>query len=203
MPLLRRQFLQTALSGFMRQEVRFSAGVKVVTVFAAVRDRHGRLVPDLAKEDFRLAEDGQPQEIRYFSRESDLPLKIGILIDTSASQYGILESERRASYAFLDRVLREGQDVAFVAKFDIAVTTLQELTPSRKDLQKALQAADLPTPIRPAAEPAKENILIRRSATSTGYGAGWPSRVEAPRTSDQIERNQVFISSLVSMERAF
>ena len=157
--MLRRRFLETAIGAFAPQEARFSGGVKVVTLFASVRDRHGRLVTDLPREDFQLSEDGQRQEIRYFSRETDLPLKLGILIDTSASQYGILESERRASYTFLDRVLRPA-DLAFIAKFDIQVAILQPLTSSRQDLQNALQAADLPKPIRPAAEP--ERRLIPR-----------------------------------------
>jgi hypothetical protein len=130
-PLSRRHFLQSAFSPFLPQEARFSADVKVVTLFATARDRKGRIVRDLSKEDFQLEEDGSPQTIRYFSRESDLPVKIGILIDTSRSQYGILEHECRASYTFLDRMLREGKDSAFVMKFDVAVTMLQGFTSSR------------------------------------------------------------------------
>src|SRR5947209_7347270 len=117
MPLSRRGLLQSAVGAFVPQDARFSADLRVVTVFATARDRHGRIARDLDKEDFRLEEDGRPQTIRYFSRESDLPLKIGILIDTSRSQYGVLERERRASYTFLDRILREGKDTAFVMQF--------------------------------------------------------------------------------------
>ena len=160
MPLSRRHFLQSALGAFLPQEARFSADVKVVTLFATARDRKGRIVHDLSKEDFQLEEDGRRQTIRYFSRESDLPLKIGILIDTSRSQFGILERERRASYTFLDRVLREGKDSAFVMKFDVAVTMLQGFTSSRKELQTALQAADLAKRNADEAEPPREHILV-------------------------------------------
>jgi VWFA-related protein len=133
MPLSRRSLLQSAIGAFVPQEAaRFSTDLRVVTLFATVRDRHGRIVHDLSKEDFRLEESGRPRTIRYFSRESDLPLKIGILVDTSRSQYGILERERRASYTFLDRILREDKDTAVVIKFDVVVTMLQEFTSSRQ-----------------------------------------------------------------------
>jgi VWFA-related protein len=161
MPLLRRHFLQSALiSPFLPQEARFSADVKVVTLFATARDHKGRIVHDLSREDFQLEEDGRPQTIRYFSRESDLPLKVGIMIDTSRSQYGILEHERCASYTFLDRVLREGKDSAFVMTFDVAVTMLQGFTSSRKELQTALQGADLAKRNLAEAEPPREHILV-------------------------------------------
>ena len=66
------------------------------------------------RDDFVLLEDGVPQKIDFFSQESDLPLTIGLLVDTSRSQIGVLDQERRASYTFLDQVLREGKDQAFV-----------------------------------------------------------------------------------------
>ncbi len=85
----------------------FAADVRVVNLFATVRDKQSNIVRDLAKDDFKLEEDGRPQTIRYFSRESDLPLTLGLLIDTSVSQRNVLGQERTASYQFLSRVLRE------------------------------------------------------------------------------------------------
>src|SRR5271165_1679595 len=82
------------------------------------------------------------------------------MIDTIRSQYGILERERRASYTFLDRVLREGRDSAFVMKFDVAVTMLQGFTSSRKELQAALRTADLAKRNADEAEPPREHILV-------------------------------------------
>ena len=61
----------------------FKKDVKVVNVFATVRDKHGQIVPSLAKDDFLLQVDGRPETIRYFARESDLPLTLGLLVDLS------------------------------------------------------------------------------------------------------------------------
>ena len=116
----------------------FSTDVKVVNLLATVRDKQGQIVKDLTRDDFVVSEDGHPQTIRYFSRESDLPLTLGLLIDTSGSQRNVLEAERRASYRFLEQVLREDKDQAFVIHFDFEVELLQDLTSSRQKLEKAL-----------------------------------------------------------------
>src|ERR1700676_3615181 len=100
------------------RDATFAADVKVVNLFATVRDKQGNIVRDLTKDDFKLEEDGRPQTIRYFSRESDLPLTLGLLVDTSLSQRNVLGEERKASYGFLDRVLREDKDQAFLIHFD-------------------------------------------------------------------------------------
>ncbi len=71
--------------------------VKVVTLPVTVRDKHGAIVRDLTKDDFTLQEDGRPQAIRYFSQEANLPLTLGLLVDTSRSQTNVLDAERNAS----------------------------------------------------------------------------------------------------------
>jgi VWFA-related protein len=116
----------------------FSTDVKVVNIFASVRDKKGQLSKDLTQDDFTIEEDGRPQTIRYFSKESNLPLTLGLLIDTSGSMRRLIETERSASYKFLDKVLREDKDVAFVIHFDYEVELLQDVTSSRKLLQTAL-----------------------------------------------------------------
>jgi len=118
--------------------------VNVVTLFATVHDADGKVVKNLTRDDFVLLEDGAPQKIDYFAQESDLPLTIGLLVDTSRSQTGVLEKERSASYTFLDQVLREGTDQAFVVHFDIQVDTLQDPTSSRSDLESALGRLKIP-----------------------------------------------------------
>jgi VWFA-related protein len=118
--------------------------VKVVNLLATVRDRHGKTVTNLTKDDFVLAEDGKPQTIAYFARESDLPLRLGLLVDTSLSQRRVLGEERDASYSFLDHLLRADKDLAFVIHFDREVELLQEFTPSRPKLQAALQLLQTP-----------------------------------------------------------
>src|SRR5947209_9987019 len=88
-------------------EAIFSADVNVVSVLANVMDKQGRPVRDLKKEDFRILENGRPQTIRYFSRDTELPLTIGLMIDTSMSQVNVISAEPAASYRFIGRVLRE------------------------------------------------------------------------------------------------
>jgi VWFA-related protein len=121
-----------------------SSRVNVVTLFATVHDADGKVVKNLTRDDFVLLEDGSPQKIDYFAQESDLPLTIGLLVDTSRSQTGVLEQERRASYTFLDQVLRKGKDQAFVVHLDIQVTTLQDPTSSRDELETALARLKIP-----------------------------------------------------------
>ena len=127
-----------------QEQPKISVEVKVVNVMATVRDKHGKIVTNLAKDDFVLEEDGHPQTITYFSRESDLPLTLGLLVDTSLSQRRVLEQERNASYSFLDNMLRE-KDLAFVIHFDREVELLQDLTSSRKKLESALGLLEEPS----------------------------------------------------------
>jgi VWFA-related protein len=122
----------------------FSSNVKVVNVPATVRTKKGEIVRDLSKDDFTLAEDGRPQSIKYFAKESDLPLSIGLLVDTSGSQRRLIEQERSASYVFLQQMMREGRDKAFVIHFEGEVELLQDLTSSRQKLESALDALQAP-----------------------------------------------------------
>jgi len=122
----------------------FSSEVKVVNMLATVRDKHGKIVPNLTKDDFTLEEDGKPQTIRYFSEVTDLPLTLGLLVDTSFSQRRLLEQERAASKNFLVQVLREGKDKAFVIHFDKEVELLQDLTSSGQKLEAALDSLNTP-----------------------------------------------------------
>jgi len=126
------------------QQSKVSIEVKVVTVYATVRDRKGRIVPDLGREAFSLEEDGRPQTITYFEKESGLPLTLGLLVDTSYSQWKVLDGERTASNSFLDHVLRPDRDKAFVMHFDREVELLQDLTASRGKLESALNLLQLP-----------------------------------------------------------
>jgi VWFA-related protein len=121
-----------------------SVNVKLVTMFATVRDKHGALIPNLTKDDFALQQDGHPQSITYFAADSDLPLTLGLLVDTSMSQRRVLDQERDASHAFLDHMLREDKDKAFVIHFDHQVELLQDLTSSRQKLEASLDQLGRP-----------------------------------------------------------
>src|SRR6185437_3519255 len=126
----------------------FSSDVKVVNVLASVRTKGGDIVANLTKDDFVLTEDGRPQTIRYFSRETNLPLILGLLVDTSGSQRNVLEEEETASYRFLDKVLREEVDKTFLAHFDFDTELLQDLTSSKEKLKTALDDMLTPGPGR-------------------------------------------------------
>jgi VWFA-related protein len=118
--------------------------VNVVNVLATVRNKQGQIVNNLTKDDFKLEDDGRPQTIRYFSKVTDLPLTLGLLVDTSLSQRRVLEQERTASYTFLEDLLREWKDKAFVVHFDFDIELLQDLTNSRPKLEAALQKLQVP-----------------------------------------------------------
>ena len=137
-------FLALALPLPGQQTPTFSSDVKVVNLLATVRDKHGQIVRTLTNDDFKLEEDGRPKTIRYFAKETDLPLTLGLLVDTSMSQRRVLEQERIASYAFLEHLMREDKDKAFVIHFDWDIELLQDLTSSRKKLNAALEKLDNP-----------------------------------------------------------
>ncbi|MBZ5537501.1 MAG: VWA domain-containing protein [Acidobacteriia bacterium] len=129
-----------------QQKPDISIEVKGVTLLATVRDKHGQIVRNLTQNDFLLEQDGHPQIIRYFMQETNLPLTLGLLVDTSMSQRRVLDQERRASYSFLDQVLHPEKDSAFVIHFDREVELLQDLTSSRQKLESALGLLEVPQP---------------------------------------------------------
>lgn len=141
------------------QQPTYKVSAVVVNVPATVRNKHGQIIRDLKKDDFVLQEDGRQQEIRYFALDADLPLTLGLLVDTSMSQRRVLEDERSASYKFLDRMLRQ-EDKAFIIHFDREAELLQDLTSDRQRLEAALQ--DLHTP----------DLETRRTSGSWPGGGG-------------------------------
>ena len=143
-PGLRTQRPDSAANSADQPLTTVSVQVKVVNVLATVRDKHGKIVNGLSKDDFTLDEDGRPQAIKYFARETDLPLTLGLLVDTSLSQRRVLGEERSASESFLAQILREDQDKAFVIHFDREVELLQDLTASHEKLHSALESLETP-----------------------------------------------------------
>ena len=97
-------------------------------VLFTVLDRRNKLVANLEKQDFKIFDDNQPQDIRYFSRQSDLPLRIGMLMDTSNSIRDRLRFEQDAANNFLYSVLRRNKDEAFVMTFDDEPEVIQAFT---------------------------------------------------------------------------
>src|SRR5208283_3884552 len=106
----------------------FRTTVNLVDVLFTVLNRRNKLVPDLDKQDFKIFDDNVPQEIRYFSKQTDLPLRIGMLLDTSNSIRDRLKFEQEASTNFLFSVIRRGKDEAFVMTFDDEPQVIQPFT---------------------------------------------------------------------------
>jgi VWFA-related protein len=120
----------------------FKANTNVVQLFFNVKDKKGGLIANLPKDAFDVFEDGKPQTIKYFSAESQLPLTLGILIDSSASQERVLNMEQEVGGAFLSQILRE-KDIAFVMDFNIRVSLLQDFTSSARRLKAALNSVKI------------------------------------------------------------
>ncbi|MGD0012446.1 MAG: VWA domain-containing protein [Terriglobia bacterium] len=118
---------------------RIKVRVELVNVLTTVTDKKNRLVTDLTKDDFRIFEDGKPQAIRFFSRETDLPLRIGILVDASNSIRPRLRFEQEAAIDFLNIAVRPGKDLAFVVAFDVAPQLVQDYTDDIEKLSDAIQ----------------------------------------------------------------
>jgi VWFA-related protein len=111
--------------------------VDIVNVLASVRDKRGGLVPNLEKSDFTVLEDGKQQEIKYFTRDTDLPLTIGMLVDVSGSQRNLIDIERNAASQFFAQILRK-KDEAFLIMFGEECELLQDYTNSARLLTQGL-----------------------------------------------------------------
>src|SRR5579863_6061345 len=118
--------------------------VNVVQLFFNVKDKKGALIPSLTKDDFQILEDGKLQSIKYFAAESNLPLTLGILIDSSGSQARVLDMEKQVGGDFLSQILRD-KDLAFVLSFDVNAELLQDFTSSVHALKAALNTARINT----------------------------------------------------------
>jgi len=120
-------------------EQTLSVSVDRVNVLFTVASKGGRLVTGLTKDDFVVLEDGKPQTISNFSKEGNLPLNIGLLIDTSGSVWNKLRFEREAAVKFFYSILRPGQDKAFVMAFDTKASILQDYTDKPEILERAIK----------------------------------------------------------------
>jgi VWFA-related protein len=123
------------------------AEAREVLLPVTVRDKKGALVTTLKIGDFSLTEDGRPQTIKSFTRETNLPFRLGLLVDTSRSLSGAMEEERKAAAKFVDTMLPEtpsaakdaDKDQAFLIHFDREVELLRDFTSSRDKLHRELE----------------------------------------------------------------
>jgi VWFA-related protein len=142
---------------------------QLVNLPVIVRDKKGALVQNLTKADFALSVDGHPQTIRYFDKDNDLPLTLGLLVDTSGSVRSALEDERNASEAFLEQMMTEPAnrtpDQAFLIQFAHEAELLQALTSSRPKLREALNQVGTTPP-----DESNDQNSGNNSGNNSGYG---------------------------------
>jgi VWFA-related protein len=196
-----RVWAQTAPTGKSDQSVssqpvqtqpatRLSVQVNVVNVLATVRDKHGKIVNNLTKDDFTLTDDGRPQAIHYFTRETDLPLTLGLLVDTSLSQRRVLDQERSASHSFLDQMVRVQKDRAFIIHFDREVELLQDLTSSHEKLEAALGSLTTPQFMRSSNDPPDQGSDPGQGSGRHHMGGGTLLYDAVYLASDELMRKQ-------------
>ncbi len=141
------------------QDDTIKVDVDLVNVLCTVHGKNNALIGGLEKGDFHLFEDGKEQEIKYFTRETDLPLTIGLLVDVSGSQARLIDTEHRAASAFFRSVLRP-KDLAFIISFGKDSELLQDSTSSPKLLEEGLQQLRLNVPVgglHPGPVPTQQN----------------------------------------------
>jgi VWFA-related protein len=119
--------------------------VNLVNLFVTVRDKSKRIVTDLKQDDFKVSEDGQPQQIAFFSKEVTLPITLALLLDTSGSEQYMLPSIQDAGGRFIERVLRKG-DETLVMSFDSDVDLLSDFTDDRGQIDRAIRKARINVP---------------------------------------------------------
>ena len=172
-------------------------GTRIVAVNAVVLDANGQQVRDLTKEDFELKQDGKPIEIRYFSEDSDLPLTLGLLVDTSGSQKTFLEDEIRASDVFFQAMLRRPTDRALLVQFDTEVLLRQAMTASANALENTLRYLDMPR--GPTMDSTRNGTLLYDAIVKTSNA--WLGR-EPGRRAMVVLTDGVDTTSKATLEQA-
>lgn len=149
------------------QDALIKVDVDVVNVLCTVYDKRGALVQNLPKDDFEILENGKPQEIRYFARDTDLPLTVALLVDVSGSVTRFIDEEKDAAAKFLEAVLRPA-DHALVLGFSSTMVLWQDFTSSPELLRGAVQRLrSVPFRGLPAADQPMPATLLYDSVTQT------------------------------------
>ena len=198
--------------------------VNLVSVLASVRGKAGALIANLQKDDFKIYEDGKEQQIKNFTRETDLPLTLGLLVDTSASQERLVDIEQRAASQFFSKVLRP-KDQAFLIQFGAEAELLQDLTNSARLLQDGLKQLRLSVPmggLHPGPVPTMQNqagtILYdavylaaneklkrevgRKAIVLITDGVDTGSKISRDKAIESAQKSDAIIYSIYYMDRA-
>src|ERR1700741_2320306 len=119
--------------------------VNLVNVFATVRDKHRGIISNLKEADFKIREDGVEQKVAYFSKAGDLPITLGLLIDTSGSMDRVLPAEQDAASRFLRQVMRP-KDLTMVINFDLDANLIADFTQDVSVLERAIRSTVMNAP---------------------------------------------------------
>jgi VWFA-related protein len=125
------------------------SNVSLVSLFVTVRNKQKQIITDLVQDDFKVYEDGQEQKIAFFSKESDLPITLAILLDTSGSESEMLPAIQDAAEQFLRRVMRK-DDLAMVANFDLDIDLVADFTDDQDVLDRAISRVQINAPSTPS-----------------------------------------------------
>jgi VWFA-related protein len=216
--------LITAFS-FAQDAPTIKVDVDVVNILFNVRDKRGGLIGNLEKNDFTISEEGKQQDIKYFNRETDLPLTIGLLIDVSASQGNLIEIEKDAASQFFSQVIRK-QDLAFLISFGEDADLLQDYTNSPKLLRQGLdglrvnsgvgglQPGPVPTMSRPRGTVLYDAVYLASSDQLKGQvgrkvlvlitdGEDEGSRYNIKQAIEAAQRADAIIYGFYYVDRAF
>lgn len=178
--------------------------VNLVSVLASVRGKSGGLLSNLQQTDFKIFEDGKAQTIKNFTRETDLPLTIGLLIDTSGSQERLIDVEQRAASQFFTKVLRQ-KDEAFLIQFGAEAELLQDSTNSPRLLQKGLEQLRLSAPVgglHPGPVPTAQNQAGTVLFDAVYLAANERLRKEVGRKAIVLITDGVDIGSKITRDKA-
>jgi VWFA-related protein len=198
--------------------------VNLVSILASVRGKSGALISNLQKDDFKIYEDGKEQQIKNFTRETDLPLTLGLLVDTSESQERLIDIEQRAASQFFSKVLRP-KDQAFLIQFGAEAELLQDLTNSARLLQSGLNQLRLSVPVgglHPGPVPTMQNqagtILYdavylaanerlkrevgRKAIVMITDGVDTGSKISRDKAIESAQKSDVMIYSIYYVDRA-
>ena len=198
--------------------------VNLVSILASVRGKNGALINNLQQSDFKFYEDGKEQKIKNFTRETDLPLTLGLLVDTSESQERLIQIEQRAASQFFSKVIRP-KDQAFLLQFGAEAELLQDLTNSSRLLEKGLDQLRLSVPVgglHPGPVPTMQNqagtILYdavylaandelkrevgRKAVVLITDGVDTGSKISRDKSIEAAQKGDVMIYSIYYVDRA-
>ena len=161
--------------------------VNLVNQFVTVRDKRNAIVGDLKKEDFHLLEDGKEQKIEFFAKDLNLPLTMGLLVDTSGSMERMLPAEQQTASSFLERVMRKG-DLTALISFDQDADLLTDFTDNIRELERGLSRARINEPYAPVTPGTVPNRAPRGTVF---YEAIWD--VSREKLSSEVGRKAIVV----------